>query len=97
MDRQIRKLEIKTTVTKANVLLIKVLTLEIRLISLPLTLASSREPAEPNAGSMGVLPHPTAKTEKISGQNVARVVPNWGERGGSVGCERWGGLKGGKE
>lgn len=84
MGRQIRKVEIKRTVTKANVLLINVLTLEIRLISLPLTLASSREPAEPNAGSMGVLPHPTAKTEeKISGQNVARVVPSW-EKGEEV-------------
>ncbi|MCJ1468444.1 dolichyl-P-Man:Man(7)GlcNAc(2)-PP-dolichol alpha-1,6-mannosyltransferase [Pseudocyphellaria aurata] len=44
-----------------NILLIKVLTLEIRLINLLLTLASSREPADPNAGSMGVLPHPTAR------------------------------------
>ena len=48
---------------ESNILLIKVLTLEIRLISLFLTLASSREPAEPNAGSMGVLPHPTAKSK----------------------------------
>lgn len=41
-----------------HLLLINVLTLEIRLTSFPLTLAaSSLEP--PNAGSIGVLPHPT--------------------------------------
>lgn len=64
-----------TTIINANVLLIKVLTLEIRLISLLLTLASSREPAEPNAGSMGVLPHPTVEMEeRVSGQEFTNLV-----------------------
>lgn len=64
------KAEINKQCQIANILLIKVLTLEIRFTSLLLTLASSREPAEPNAGSMGVFPHPTAKTEEVSEQEV---------------------------
>lgn len=43
---------------RENLLLINVLTLDIKLTSFPLTLAaSSLDP--PNEGSVGVLPHPT--------------------------------------
>lgn len=44
---------------KTNVLRINVLTLLIKLTSLPLTLAASSRAEEPKEGSVGVEPHPT--------------------------------------
>lgn len=54
-----RVIEIEKKNGKEDLLLISVRTLEIRLTSLLFTLTSSREPLVPNAGSIGVLPHPT--------------------------------------